>query len=187
MISYEEFERIVVDILQRDISSNSDQSTAIEADLNQSLFIVAGPGSGKTTVIVLKILKYIFVDGIEPESIIATTFTRKAANELTSRILDWGYKIKDYLLAKLLDYNIDIDDLRKVAHIDFNLILTGTIDSVATELIKINREAGTNLPTVIENYVAKSAMTNIGVYSNDRYLNENLQEYIGEFSEFTDI
>lgn len=186
MISYEEFERIVVDILQRDISSNLDQRTAIEADLNQSLFIVAGPGSGKTTVIVLKILKYIFVDGIEPESIIATTFTRKAANELTSRILDWGYKIKDYLLAKLLDYNIDIDDLRKVAHIDFNLILTGTIDSVATELIKINREAGTNLPTVIENYVAKSAMTNIGVYSNDRYLNENLQEYIGEFSEFTD-
>ncbi len=186
MISYDEFENIVVEILKRDISSNQDQKSAIEADLNQSLFIVAGPGSGKTTVIVLKILKYIFVDGIEPKSIIATTFTRKAADELTSRILDWGYKIKDYLLRNILEYNMESDDLRKIAHIDFNLILTGTIDSVATELIKVNREAGTNLPTVIENYVAQSAMTNIGVYSNDRYLNTDLQEYVGEFSEFSD-
>ncbi|WP_295722353.1 UvrD-helicase domain-containing protein [uncultured Methanobrevibacter sp.] len=146
MISYDEFEKIVVEILKRDISSNQDQKSAIESDLNKSLFIVAGPGSGKTTVIVLKILKYIFVDGIEPESIIATTFTRKAADEITSRILDWGYKIKDYLLRNLLEYNMENDDLRKIAHIDFNLIITGTIDSVATELIKVNREAGTNLP-----------------------------------------
>ncbi len=186
MISYDEFEKIVVEILKRDISSNQDQKSAIESDLNESLFIVAGPGSGKTTVIVLKILKYIFVDGIEPESIIATTFTRKAADEITSRILDWGYKIKDYLLRNLLEYDMENDDLRKIAHIDFNLILTGTIDSVATELIKLNREAGTNLPTVIETYVAQSAMTNIGVYGNDRYLNEDLQKYVGEFTEFTD-
>ncbi len=50
---------------------------AISSHANESLFIVAGPGSGKTTVIVLKILKYIFVDDIAPDEILATTFTRK--------------------------------------------------------------------------------------------------------------
>ncbi|WP_295722354.1 UvrD-helicase domain-containing protein [uncultured Methanobrevibacter sp.] len=39
---------------------------------------------------------------------------------------------------------------------------------------------------LIETYVAQSAMTNIGVYANDRYLNKDLQEYVGEFFEFTD-
>ena len=49
-----------------------------------------GPGSGKTTVIVLKILKYIFVDDIKPNEILATTFTKKAAEELKSRINAYG-------------------------------------------------------------------------------------------------
>ena len=103
MISYEEFEDIVVNILKRDISSNKDQQNAILAPSDKSLFIVAGPGSGKTTVMVLKILKYIFVDEIDPSAIIATTFTRKAANELYSRILSWGDEIKKYLIEKYDD------------------------------------------------------------------------------------
>ena len=41
--------------------------------------IVAGPGSGKTTVV--------FVDPVLPEHIILTTFTRKAAKELRSRLI----------------------------------------------------------------------------------------------------
>ena len=56
MFSYEEFEDIVVNTLKRNISSNEDQKKAISSHANESLFIVAGPGSGKTTVIVLKIL-----------------------------------------------------------------------------------------------------------------------------------
>lgn len=181
MISYDEFEKIVVNILERDISSNKDQKSAISSDLNQSLFIVAGPGSGKTTVIVLKILKSIFVDDVEPEEIIATTFTRKAADELDSRILDWGYKIKDYLLENLLDYDVNHKDLHKVAHIDFNQIMTGTIDSVAQDLIKLNREPGTNIPNVIENFIAESAMRNCLLQDN-KYENKDLQEYLGDFS-----
>ena len=88
MISYEEFEDIIVKELKRDISSNEEQNIAIKSQPNESLFIVAGPGSGKTTVIVLKILKYIFVDDIAPNEIMATTFTRKAAKELDSGHLE---------------------------------------------------------------------------------------------------
>ena len=105
MISYDKFEDIVVNTLKRDISSNQDQKKAILSDSDQSLFIVAGPGSGKTTVMVLKILKYIFVDGIDPSEILATTFTKKAAEELYSRILGWGDEIKTHLT-----HDLDEDD-----------------------------------------------------------------------------
>ena len=107
MITYEEFEEIVVNILKRDISSNEEQKKSILSDVNQSQFIVAGPGSGKTTVIVLKILKYIFVDDINPSEIISTTFTRKAADELYSRILNWGDQIKNILLENGADIVVD--------------------------------------------------------------------------------
>ena len=80
MITYSQFKNIVVEDLSRDINSNIEQNKAISSNLNDSLFLVAGPGSGKTTVIVLKILKYIFVDDVKPEEILATTFTKKAAN-----------------------------------------------------------------------------------------------------------
>ncbi len=43
MISYEEFEDIVVNTLKRNISSNEDQKKAISSHANESLFIVAGP------------------------------------------------------------------------------------------------------------------------------------------------
>lgn len=192
MISYEEFKEIVVNVLERDISSNEEQDLAISSDLNQSLFIVAGPGSGKTTVMVLKILKFIFVDDVNPKEILATTFTKKAAAELLSRILSWGDKIKKELEIKAWSYLDEQDDfmeiygmevmdfVKKIKRIDFNLIITGTIDSVAEELLRVHRDPGTNQPVLIEEFVATSAMMNLGLYYHDRYLDTNLQEYLAE-------
>lgn len=106
MISEDKFEEIIVNVLKRDISSNEDQRKAILSAPNQSLFLVAGPGSGKTTVMVLKILKFIYVDDIDPEEIFATTFTRKAAEELYSRILGWGDEIKIHLIENSSDFEV---------------------------------------------------------------------------------
>ena len=164
MISYEEFEEIVVNILKRDISSNKDQKKAILSDANQSQFIVAGPGSGKTTVMVLKILKYIFVDDIKPNEILATTFTKKAADEMYSRILGWGDEIKNHLLDSLSEGFGGLENLEKindVIRIDFNQINIGTTDSIAEEVMRVHKEPGTNQPEVIEEFVAQSAMMNI--------------------------
>ena len=140
MIDYKEFEEIVVNVLERDISSNEDQKLAISSPKDQSLFIVAGPGSGKTTVMVLKILKFIFVDDVSPNEILATTFTRKAASELLSRILSWGDKIKSKLIANYMDkmFSGEITDdsiIKEINRIDFNQINIGTIDSIADELL----------------------------------------------------
>lgn len=182
MISYEEFEDIVVNILKRDISSNKDQNKAILSPSDKSLFIVAGPGSGKTTVIVLKILKYIFVDDIDPSEILATTFTKKAATELYSRILGWGDEIKSHLLENIGD---DIfENPQRYYHIektDFNQIRIGTIDAVAEELLRDFKKPGENQPILIEDFVAKSAMIKI-LIDGERYLNKELVEYLKKVS-----
>lgn len=174
MISYEEFEKIVVKKLKRNISSNKEQNKSILSKIDQSLFIVAGPGSGKTTVIVLKILKHIFVDDIHPNQILSTTFTRKAADELYSRILSWGDQIKTHILSNTRDFN----KIQLISKIDFNQIMIGTIDSISEELLRLHKDPGSNLPLVIEEFVAQSAMITSSLLKNDRYLNKDLQRYL---------
>ncbi len=187
MIDYNEFEEIVVNVLERDISSNEDQKLAISSPKDQSLFIVAGPGSGKTTVMVLKILKFIFVDDVSPNEILATTFTRKAASELLSRILSWGDKIKSKLIASYMDkmFSGEISDdsiIKEINRIDFNQINIGTIDSIADELLRIHRQAGTSQPILIEDFVANSVMINECLLKEDRYKHDSLQEYLAEIT-----
>ena len=187
MIDYDEFEEIVVNVLERDISSNEDQKLAISSPKDQSLFIVAGPGSGKTTVMVLKILKFIFVDDVSPNEILATTFTRKAASELLSRILSWGDKIKSKLIASYMDkmFSGEISDdsiIKEINRIDFNQINIGTIDSIADELLRIHRQAGTSQPILIEDFVANSVMINECLLKEDRYKHDSLQEYLAEIT-----
>ena len=187
MIDYKEFEEIVVDILERDISSNEDQNLAISSPMDQSLFIVAGPGSGKTTVMVLKILKFIFVDDVSPNEIMATTFTKKAASELLSRILSWGDKIKKSIAPVIMNKIangeiVDSSAYDKIKRIDFNQINVGTIDSIADELLRIHRKAGTSQPILIEDFVANSVMINECLLKDNRYKNEALQEYLAEIT-----
>lgn len=197
MISYEEFKEIVVKTLKRDISSNQDQNSAISSRADQSLFIVAGPGSGKTTVMVLKILKFIFVDDISPNEILATTFTKKAAKELMSRILSWGNEIKKEIVSSYMEksFNDEFSEdspfsdssyvlkfTKKVQKLDLNQIVTGTIDSVAEEMLRIHRDAGTNQPVLIEEAAAHTAMINAGLLKEDRFQNEALQEYLAEIT-----
>ena len=51
------------------------------------LLVIAGAGTGKTHTITGRVLSLINDDGVSPESILALTFTEKAAEEMHTRIV----------------------------------------------------------------------------------------------------
>lgn len=65
-------------------SLNIDQERAATA--SGSVAIMAGAGTGKTFTLAHRYMHHIVADGLSPLSIVAATFTDKAANELRSRI-----------------------------------------------------------------------------------------------------
>ena len=119
-MDYPEFKQIVEPIFKNPIEGTQEE---IIQHLDDPLWVIAGPGSGKTEVLVLRTLKLIYVDRIPPKSIIITTFTKKAAKNLMDRILNYLPAI--YARFPELERDIDIHQLR-----------IGTLHSLCTDIMQ---------------------------------------------------
>ncbi|MBC8390151.1 MAG: ATP-dependent helicase [Candidatus Cloacimonetes bacterium] len=95
----------------------NEQDNAIKSIKGANL-IIAGPGSGKSQVLLMRTINLISNHKVLPENIILCTFTEKAANKIKERL--------SFMLDKL-NININIHDIK-----------CGTIHSICNKIIEDN-------------------------------------------------
>jgi ATP-dependent exoDNAse (exonuclease V) beta subunit len=81
----EEFSSLMSSTIDTTVPDDTDVRLSIQRDLDQTLFIEAGAGTGKTTSLVSRIVELV-MSGVGFSHIAAITYTRKAAGELQERL-----------------------------------------------------------------------------------------------------
>jgi len=71
--------------MSENVVLNADQSAAVTAG-DGPILVLAGAGTGKTRVIVERVVWLVRERGIDPRNILALTFTNRAANEMKQRV-----------------------------------------------------------------------------------------------------
>jgi DNA helicase II / ATP-dependent DNA helicase PcrA len=131
---------------------NQEQEDSVRHGPGKALMIVAGPGSGKTTVLVLRALRHILVDGYAPENVLITTFTRKAAAELRDRLIDWGTRLIEHFVV----LESQGSPTRKwLEDVDINGVQTGTLDSFLQAWLRAIKPVGEPARIMLEQFAAK--------------------------------
>jgi len=77
-----------------DIAFSDEQLEAITAPL-EPYVVVAGAGSGKTTVMTARVVWLVATGAVLPEQVLGLTFTTKAAGELSGRVRRAGRQLSD--------------------------------------------------------------------------------------------
>lgn len=116
-----------------DPTLNAAQAQAIDS-FDQSAAVTAGAGSGKTTVLVERYLRLI-EHGTPVDRLVAITFTRKAAAEMSTRLRE---RLEDRL--RHITDPANRDRLMRALR-DMNAARIGTIHSLCGDIVRANAAA----------------------------------------------
>lgn len=105
----------IADLILREFPELNQEQREVINHTEGSLRVIAGPGSGKTLVLVVRVLNILLQGLAQPREILLCTFTEKAAFELRDRLS---------LTAKKLGYQGNMSDL-----------LVGTIHGICNDFI----------------------------------------------------
>lgn len=140
-----EFRRHAEEALKLDLSSRSPHA-ALLAEEARNLFIPAAAGSGKTSALALLALKAMFVDGFGADAIVATTFTRKAALELRSRVTAGVMRMAERTDRRIDERALDVAAMR-----------IGTLDDLANQAL-VELQLGALVDGIVQRGLMRNAV-----------------------------
>lgn len=112
------------------------------------LFLLAGAGSGKTRVVIERI-KYLLKRGVKKHTILALTFTHKAAKEMQTRIGDEDLAIHTF-------HQFCLQELKKDTKYDYKIFIEDEHRFTKSELLDIqvykNSYFKTKKPKIYDSY-----------------------------------
>lgn len=130
---------------------NKNQNDAVFAN-TKKVMVIAGAGSGKTTVLTRRVARIIEELKVNPENILVLTFTNKAAKEMGDRVSVTADKVENLgniwlgtfhsVCNKILRANVDLTDLSS----GFQILDSGEQVSFIKNVIDfLNKENNANI------------------------------------------
>lgn len=134
-MKYDTIEKIM-EVFMEEVKWTKEQSLAIN-EKGENILVAAAAGSGKTAVLVERIINKIINEQIDIDKILVVTFTKAAASEMRARILDAIYK--------------KIEESPEDNHLQRQIVLLSkasicTIDSFCLDVVKNNFFEIRNIP-----------------------------------------
>ncbi|HUC82893.1 MAG TPA: RecQ family ATP-dependent DNA helicase [Flavisolibacter sp.] len=106
---------------------------------NQHIVVAAGPGSGKTRVLVHKLASLLLTEDIKHEQLLMLTFSRAAATEFKKRLLDLIGNAANYVEIKTF-HSYCFDLIGRVGSLEkADTILRTTVEKIKSGDIEPNR------------------------------------------------
>jgi len=115
------------------------QLRIIKDNETKYIAVAAGPGSGKTRVLVHKLASLLLMEDVKHEQLLMVTFSRAAAIEFKKRLLKLIGNAANYVDIKTF-HSYCFDLLGKVGSIDKSaLILKNTVEKIENKEVEISR------------------------------------------------
>ncbi|MDC0713462.1 ATP-dependent helicase [Stigmatella sp. ncwal1] len=181
-MTVDEFVELVARVSGPSWRPNPEQHACLVGDPAVPLQIAAGPGCGKTLTLVLRALRHVMVDRVLPERIMMTTFTRKAAKEIRTRLIEWGTPLLEEVLAGRAG-TLDAAYRAFLRQVDINRFVTGTLDSLCEEALSGARGPDERPPVVVESFAANQLLARRGeIYDTSQRLGQPFLDYLGPYT-----
>ena len=155
---------------------NDEQKTIVEYTGDKFLSVQAGPGSGKTRVIVEKVKYMVKELKINPESFLIITFSNKAAEELQDRLIEGEIPASDVQKMQISTiHSFCLKILEETGTVGLDVISEG--DKINLFIKKHLNELGFEKESYIRTYEIANIISKYDEYSTFQVDIESLVEY----------